>query len=66
MWKEKTRTDQRERRKETAIVPKDHVMKICGDLEVKLHALLPAVLDESDDKVFRSDGKNYFKESGLE
>jgi hypothetical protein len=52
--------------KETAFVLKDHVMMTYGELEVKLHALLPAVLDESDHKVFRSDGKNYFKESWLE
>jgi hypothetical protein len=50
---------------ETALVPKDHVIKTCGELEVKLHAV-PAGPEESDHKVLRSDGNNYFKESWLE
>lgn len=45
-------------------MPKDQVIKTCGELEVKLHAV-PAVLEETAHKAFRSDGNNYFKESGL-
>jgi hypothetical protein len=40
---------------------RDDVTKTCVGVEVKLHALLTG----SGHKIFRSDGTNYFKESGL-
>jgi hypothetical protein len=40
---------------------KDHVTKTCVEVEVKLDALPTG----SGHKVFRSDGRDYFKESGL-